>query len=54
MLKKYRNNNNSNFRLKTNIVNINRSNDFMNQNNTHILIITYTIYDDEIKKDDEY
>ena len=54
MFEKYRNNNNSNFKSKMNIANVDRSNDFVNQNNTHILAITYTICDNEIKEDDEY
>ena len=54
MFEKYRNNNNSNFKSKANTANVDRSNDFVNQNNIHILVIMYTICDDEIEKDDEY
>ena len=54
MFEKYRNNNNSNFKSKANIINVDRLNDFINQNNTHILIITHIIYNDEIVRNDEY
>ena len=54
MSEKYRNNNNSNFKLKANIININQSNDFVNQNNTHISTMTYIIYNNKIVKNDEY
>ena len=54
MFEKYRNNNNSNFKSKANTINVDRLNDFVNQNNTHISTMTHIIYNNEIVKDDEY